>query len=106
MVGMADDHDVACRAHAGVDDRDVHRARRKVLPGTREPESRFGRPVHEDLVSEIDDACGRKTAVHAPFHDADERPPMTEVSRDGDDARCLHARFRRTARLAHHVAEE
>ena len=62
----------------------------KVLEGARQPEARFRRPVHEDLVRQIDDARVGEAAEDDALHHADERPLVPEVGGDGDDAGRLH----------------
>ena len=57
MSAGRDSDDVARSADARIDDRDVHRAGREIAEGARQPEPRLGRPVHDDLVREIDDAA-------------------------------------------------
>ena len=59
----------------------------KVLERAAEPEPGLGRPVHQHLVREVDDAraCG-EAPQHLPLHDADERVLVAEVGRQRDDA--------------------
>ena len=72
-------------ADARIDHGDVHGGGREVAEGARQPEARLRRPVHHDLIHEIDDARTREAREHATLHDAHERPLMAEVGRDGDD---------------------
>ena len=76
---------VARGADARIDYRDVHGCRREVVEGVRQPEARLRRPVHHDLMREIDDARRREAREHATLHDTDERSLVAEVGRDGDD---------------------
>jgi hypothetical protein len=73
-------------ADARIDHRQVHRAAREVVVGSRYPEAGFGRPVHIGFMGEIDDAGRRKAAHDHALHGADERSTMAEVGGHGDDA--------------------
>ncbi len=78
-------HDVPGRSDPRVDDGDVDGAERKVPERAGQPEARLGRPVHHDLVREIDDARVVEAGEDAPLHDPDERALVPEVGGDGDD---------------------
>ena len=77
----------------------------KVAERARQPEARFGRPVHDDLVREIDDARVGEAAEHHALHDADERArcpksvvivmtPMASYARSLHDGNISgHARY-------------
>ena len=81
-----------CEQHAAigadtrVDHRQMHRAGREVMVGSRYPEAGFGRPVHIGFMGEIDDASRRKATHDHALHGADEGPTMAEVGGHGDDA--------------------
>ena len=91
MPARGDDDDVARSSDAGIDDRDVHRAVRKVRVRPRQPEPRLRRPIHRHLVRDVDDSRGGQVREDAALHRRDERPLMTEVRRDRDDAAgCEH----------------
>lgn len=74
-----DDRDIARRADTGVDHRDMHGTRGEIAKTSRQPEPRFGRPMGQDFVGEIDDANTRGNIEDPALHDADERIPQTEI---------------------------
>src|SRR5947208_1910196 len=78
--------DVALGAHPRIHHADVNRAYREVLVGTREPETRFSRPINRHFVSDVDDSGLRQVRQDPPLHRGDEWPLMTEVGGDRDDA--------------------
>jgi hypothetical protein len=86
VLVRGDDQDAARTADAGVDDRDMNAAGRKVAKRARQPETSLRRPVREDLVREVDDAHGGVTHHQLPFHDADERVARTEIGRQRHDS--------------------
>ena len=80
-------HDIPGGADARIDHGHVHRSRGKVDERPRQPEAGLCRPMHDDLVGEVDDARCREAREDASLHDPDERPFMAEIGRDRDDAR-------------------
>ncbi len=79
-------HNLARGADAGIDNRDVHGPRRKVLECPRQPEPGLRGPMHHDLVGEIDDPRLRETRQDHSLHDPDKRPLVPEVGGNGNDA--------------------
>src|SRR5262245_38117984 len=64
----------------------MHRALGEVAKRSGEPEASFRRPVHQDLVGEVDDACLGEAAQDDALHHADEWALVPEVGGDRDDA--------------------
>src|SRR5579862_2129251 len=67
----------------------MHRSWREIAESAGQPESRLCRPVDEDLVGQVDDACRGEATEDAALHYPDERALMPEVGGDADDARGL-----------------
>src|SRR5215472_12277082 len=86
MAAGAHGDDVARRADPGIHNRHVHRAGREIAECARQPEAGLRRPVHDDLVSEIDHARLREALQNAALDDTDERSLVAEVGRYGDDS--------------------
>jgi hypothetical protein len=74
------------RSHAGIDDRDVDRARRKPLGRAVE----YDRPLFHvrvrHVVRDIDDRRGRIDRQDHPFHRRLINAAGAEIGREGDDA--------------------
>ncbi len=80
---------VTVGSDAGIDDRQVHRAGRKIVIRSRDPKPCFGRPVNMGFMGQINDRGRRKTADDHAFHGPDERPAVTEIGGNGNDAAWL-----------------
>ena len=78
-----DRDDVPGGSDSRVDHGDVHGPGRKVPVRPAQPETRFRRPVHHDLVRQVDDPRrGKARQDHTLYH-ADERSLVAEVGGDG-----------------------
>ena len=79
-------NNVALRANAGIDHRDMQRAARKILVTAREPKPGFRGPMRENIVREIDDFRISETRENLPFNYTDEGIAKAKVGSESDDA--------------------
>jgi len=85
VVLRRDRHNLARCPNAGVHDSDVDGPRWEVPERSRQPETRLSRPVHDNLVGEIDDPGFWKSRQDHSFHDSDERTLVSEIGGDRND---------------------
>src|SRR5581483_889941 len=91
VIGGFDNDRTALAAHTGIDNHDMHRARRKEAIGLGDRPGTIEDVVGSDRVANIDDGGLRMEVQHHSMHDAYEWIVQTEVGSEGDDAALSHA---------------
>ena len=105
MMVVFDHQDLALGTDAGIDNGKVYAASWKIRVGAADPETRFRWPLRGNVVREIDDSgCGEAFQDDA-LHYGRERAFVSEVGRNGNDARGLHELQRQPVEVPVGIAE-